>query len=126
MNLPSFRARQFPERGILVWFALVAPVLAWTVHLVALAALVRYSYNEKGATFWMHLTTALTLAVTVAAIYLAWRMIQHARDVPESDPGPEGRTRFLGELALLIGAINFMLIALEEVYLDVLHGLGRG
>jgi hypothetical protein len=126
MNLPSLHLREFPERGLLVWYALVAPVLAWTVHLVALAALVGYSYEAKGVTVWMHVVTAVTLIPTLVAMYLAWQMIRSARDTPESDPGPRGRTRFLGELAILIGAINLMLIVLEEVYLDVLHGVGRG
>ncbi|MBV8949302.1 MAG: hypothetical protein JOZ99_00385 [Actinobacteria bacterium] len=127
MNLPSLRLREFPHRGFAVWAALVTPVLAWTAHLVVLTALATYLYEGgSGVTFWMHVTTALTLAPTLVALYLAWRMVRHASEVDESDPGPEGRTRFLGELALLIGAINLMLIVLEEVYVDVLHGVGHG
>lgn len=126
MNLPSVRLREFPHRGIAVWYALVAPVLAWTAHLVVLACLVGYSYEADGVTLWMHVTTAVTLAATFLALFLAWRMIRHASETDESDPSTEGRTRFLGEMAMLIGIINLMLIVLEEVYLDVLHGVGRG
>ena len=126
MSLPSLRLREFPHRGFAVWYALVAPILAWTAHLVVLASLVGYSYEAKGVTIWMHITTAVTLAATLLALFLAWRMVRHAREYNESDPGPEGRVRFLGELAVLIGVINLVLIVLEEVYLDVLHGVGRG
>jgi hypothetical protein len=68
----------------------------------------------------------VTVIPTLVAMYLAWLMIRRADNTDESDPGPRGRTRFLGEMALLIGVINLMLIILEEVYLDVLHGVGRG
>jgi hypothetical protein len=126
VNLPSLRLREFPERGLAVWYALTAPILAWMAHLVVLSSLVGASYDRSGVTFWMHATTAVTAIATLVAIYLAWLMIRRSDDTDESDPGPRGRTRFLGEMALLIGVINLMLIVLEEVYLDVLHGVGRG
>jgi hypothetical protein len=126
MNLPSLRLREFPERGLAVWYALTAPILAWMTHLVVLASLAGASYDRGGVTFWMHVTTAVTVIPTLVAMYLAWLMIRRADNTDESDPGPRGRTRFLGEMALLIGVINLMLIILEEVYLDVLHGVGRG
>jgi hypothetical protein len=121
MSLPSLRLREFPERGFAVWYALSAPIVAWMVHLTALAALTGYSYDHRGGTFWMHVTTALTAAATVVAMFLSYRMIRRA-GATEDDPSRGGRMRFLGELGLAIGAINLALIVLEEVYLDVLHG----
>jgi hypothetical protein len=124
MSTPGLRLREFPERGFLVWYALSAPILAWLVHLIALAALTQYSYNKKGGTFWMHLTTVVTMIATLVAMWLSYQMVRKA-GAPESEPGPAGRTRFLGELGLMVGVVNLMLIVLEEVYLDVLHGVGH-
>jgi hypothetical protein len=121
MSLPSLRLREFPERGFAVWYAVSAPIAAWAVHLTALAALVEFSYDHRGGTFWMHLTTAITGTATVIAMALSYVMVRRA-GATEDDPGRGGRIRFLGELGLVIGVVNLALIALEEIYLDVLHG----
>jgi amino acid permease len=121
MSLPSLRLREFPERGFAVWYAVSAPIAAWAVHLTALAALVEYSYDHRGGTFWMHLITGITGTVTVVAMVLSYLMIRRA-GATEDEPSRGGRIRFLGELGLVIGIVNLALIVLEEIYLDVLHG----
>jgi hypothetical protein len=122
VQLPSLRFREFPERGFVVWYAVTAGIGAWTIHLVGLVALTEYSYDVPGAIWWMHITTILTGLATLLAIGLSYYMFRWGGPDPER-PTIQGRVRFLGELGLAIGVINLALIVLEEVYLNVLHGV---
>jgi hypothetical protein len=106
--------------AVLVWYALLGSIGAWTIHLVLFAAYVRYSCNAPGSTWVMHVATAVTLAMTAAAILLCRRMLRSA-DGDESSDKEAGRAQFIARLGLMIGVINFALIALEEIYLIVLN-----
>jgi hypothetical protein len=108
------------REAILVWYALLAGIGAWTIHLVFFAAYVQYSCNEDGTLWVMHLVTVVTLAMTAAAMGLCWRMLRRA-DGDESSDEEGGRAQFIARLGLMIGALNFALIALEEIYLVVLN-----
>ena len=107
------------REAILVWYALLGGIGAWTIHLVFFAAYVRFSCNEDGTLWAMHLVTVVTLAMTAAAMWLCWRMLRKA-DGDEASDDEGGRAQFIARLGLMIGALNFALIALEEIYLVVL------
>jgi hypothetical protein len=107
------------REAILVWYAVLGGIGAWTIHLVFFAAYVRYTCNRSGSLWLMHVVTAITLAMTAAALVLCRRMLLSSEgDESADDEG--GRAQFLARLGLLIGVVNFALIALEEVYLVVL------
>jgi hypothetical protein len=57
--------------------------------------------------------------MTAVAIGLCLRMLHRSEGDEDSDD-EGGRAQFLARLGLLIGVVNFALIALEEVYLVVL------
>jgi uncharacterized membrane protein len=105
--------------AVLVWYALLGSIGAWTIHLVLFAAYVRFTCNAAGSTWVMHVATAVTLAMTVVAMLLCRRMLRSA-DGDESSDEEGGRAQFIARLGLMIGALNFALIALEEIYLIVL------
>lgn len=107
------------REAILVWYALLGGIGAWTIHLVFFVSYVRYTCNAPGSLWLMHVITAVTLALTAVAIALCVRML-HSGGGDESSDDEGGRTQFLARLGLLIGVINFALIVLEEVYLVVL------
>jgi hypothetical protein len=107
--------------AIVVWYALLGGIGAWTIHLVFFAAWVQFSCNEAGTTWAMHLVTAVTLAMTAVAMWLCRRMMRSAPGGDESSDEEGGRAQFIGRLGLLIGGLNFALIALEEIYLIVLE-----
>ena len=107
------------REAILVWYALLGSIGAWTIHLVFFAAYVQFSCNEDGTLWAMHLVTVVTLAMTAAAMWLCWRMLRKA-DGDEASDDDGGRAQFIARLGLMIGALNFALIALEEIYLVVL------
>lgn len=104
--------------GFTVWYALLGSLGAWIIHLIFLASFVRYTCNVPSAKWALHAMTAVTLAMTVLAMVLAWRL-----DRTDGDEGSDrngGPLRFVGRLGLVIGASNFALIALEELYVIVL------
>lgn len=107
------------REAIVVWYALLGGIGAWTIHLVFFAAYVQFSCNEDGTLWAMHLVTIVTLAMTAAAMLLCWRMLRKA-DGDEASDDEGGRAQFIARLGLMIGALNFALIALEEIYLVVL------
>jgi hypothetical protein len=108
------------RQAIAVWYALLGSIAAWTIHLVLFVSIVRYTCNAHGYVWVMHLATLVTLVMTVVALALCWRMLQTSDgDESESDDG--GRGQFIARLGLLIGVINFALIALEEIYVIVLN-----
>ncbi|MGI9034119.1 MAG: hypothetical protein ACR2HY_10690 [Acidimicrobiales bacterium] len=107
------------RQAVAVWYALLGGIAAWTIHLVLFVSIVRYTCNAHGYVWVMHLATVVTLAMTVIALALCWRMLQ-ASDGDESGDDEGGRGQFIARLGLLVGVINFALIALEEIYLIVL------
>ncbi len=108
------------REAVLVWFALLGSIAAWTIHLLLFVSIVRYTCNAHGYVWVMHLATAVTLAITVAALALCWRMLRSSEG-DESCDDEGGRAQFIARLGLLIGVINFALIALEEIYVIVLN-----
>ncbi len=104
--------------AVTLWYALLGSIGAWTIHLVFVASFVRYTCNDPSAKWAMHAVTAVTLAMTVLAMALCWRLDRQGGDEASDRNG--GPTRFLGRLGLVVGATNFALIALEELYIVVL------
>jgi hypothetical protein len=102
--------------AVTVWYALLGGIGAWTIHLLMLTSFVRFTCNADDYVWVLHLTTAVTLAMTVAAMALSQRLVRQSRgEGVEAD-----RTRFIGQLGLVVGAVNLMLIALEGLYVFVL------
>ncbi len=104
--------------AVTIWYALVGSIAAWTIHLVFVASFVRYTCNDPNAKWAMHAVTAVTLAMTVLAMALSWRLQRRGGD--ESSDRDGGPTQFLGRLGLVVGASNLALIGLEELYIVVL------
>ncbi len=111
----SLRVRDFPDRGALVWFAIIAGVVAWVVHLTLFAALVEF-VHENGFFWLFYVGTTIAIAITLAAAWLSWLLVDSS-DEPEDAGTAGGRRRFLGELGLLVNGINLLLIVLEGSYI---------
>jgi hypothetical protein len=111
----SLRLRAFPDRGALVWFALLAGIFAWMTHLVGFAIIV--AFVDKHGYFWLfYLGNAVTIAITLFAGWLCYLMVKAGND-DESAGTPGGRIRFLGYLGLLLNGANLLLILLEGTYI---------
>lgn len=102
------------------WWAAMAGIPAWLVHLVAEASLAREAC-VRPATIWaMHAITAACAAVVLIALAGAWSF---ARLPAADDDGTDrpARLRFLGRLGLLVGALNLLLIIGEGSYVALVH-----
>lgn len=104
------------REAVLVWYALLGGVGAWTIHLMFLTSFVRYTCTSGGHVWAMHAATAVTLIMTFVAMLLSWRLVR-AGDGEDTE---RGWLPFLGRLGLLVGAINVALIAVEGLYVFVL------
>jgi hypothetical protein len=111
----SLRARDFPDRGVLVWFAVLAGIAAWVVHLTLFAALVEFVHQN--GFFWLfYVGNAVAIAITLLATWLSWLLVDSS-DESEAAGTAGGRRRFLGLLGLLVNGINLILIVLEGSYI---------
>jgi hypothetical protein len=108
------------HEAVFRWYALLGSIAAWTIHLLVLAAIVRLTCNAHRYTSVMHVTTAVTLLMAVVAITLSVRVLRSTSSHDASDTA-DGRRRFFGLLGVIIGAFNFSLISLEELYVILLH-----
>jgi hypothetical protein len=110
----SLRVREFPERGVLVWFAVIAGIAAWVFHLVLFAGLVRFVHDN--GFFWLfYVGDAIAIVITLVAGWLSWLLVQSS-DESEDAGTPGGRRRFLGLLGLIANGINLLLILFEGSY----------
>jgi hypothetical protein len=112
----SLRLRGFPDHGFLVWFALVAGIVAWAAHLLFFSAIVGFVRDE--GYFWLfYLGNGLCLLLALLATWLSWLLYRAGDDEDEAADTPGGRIRFLGGLGLLVNAINILLIVTEGIYI---------
>jgi hypothetical protein len=119
----SLRLREFPDRGFLVWFALIAGIVAWIVHLSAFAGAVEF-VHDNGFFWFFYVGNGVAIAVTLVAMWLSWLLVRAGNDAEDAGT-PGGRIKFLGLVALLVNAINLMLIVLEGSYIYFI-GTGHG
>ena len=117
------RVRQ-AGRGVRVGYALSGGIAAWMAHLIFVSSFVRYTCTTHGVTWVQHLVTAITAGATLWAMALSLQMVREAGPTDEEAGTPAGRTRFLGLLGLLFGAIDLLLILAEGFYVILVHRCG--
>ncbi len=104
-----------PLKGIKLWFAVLGGIAAWTVHLLVLSAITRFTCNQEGTRWVMDLITLVTALVTVVAMWLCVGLVRASKDDEAADT-LTGNTRFLGVFGLMVGGVNLALILLEGSY----------
>lgn len=105
-----------------VWFALLGSVAAWTIHLLSFVSLADLSTTSSTTRWAMHGITVATLAMTASAIGLSVRLGRPGGETHGRDE--RARLRFIGQLGIVIGVIDGLLILLEELYLNVIRRTG--
>ena len=101
------------------WYAVVAGIAAWTVHLLAVSSLAREACLHRRTIWVMHAITVACAAATLLAIGFAWQLARAPGGDETGDAG--SRERFLGRFGLLIGAINLLLILGEGSYVELVR-----
>lgn len=109
------RLRSRGEVGGL-WFALLAPPVAFLAQLEANYAMVS-SLCVRGERWPLHLVTLVAIAVCVAAGVVAWRAWR-ATGGPWPDyvtPAPSPRSRFMAALGGLVSALFLVLLIAQAI-----------
>jgi hypothetical protein len=94
-----------------IWLAAGLPILAWTIHLTASAALAREQCTHDSVTWVLHgLTVGLGLVCIACGLIglSVWR--RAARE------DAEGPFQFIGVLVVAIAAVNLLVIVWEGSY----------
>jgi membrane protein implicated in regulation of membrane protease activity len=114
------------KAGFTLWYALTAGVVAWMIHLVGLAAMVRLTCNDPSWDWALHGLTVVTVAFTLVGLWLAWRLERSAHVTDDSTESEPSRNRFLGRIGLTVNAFSLALILLEEIYVVAFHSRACG
>ena len=116
MSETEERAEEFHEATTVavLWFAVLAGPIAWTLGLNADYALVRIACTEQ-TMLPLHLVTLVTLPLAAAGGVVAWRAWGRAGfRWPHVKPGDElTRTRFMMALGLLGSAFFSLVIVVQ-------------
>ncbi len=116
-----------PIRGLRRWYAVLAGIAWWMVHLVAEASLARVSCLHPDLRWVMHAITIVTALGTLLAIVWSAQMLATRADADAGTERPRGagadegndpfsRQRFLGLFGVGVGAISLLLILWEGSY----------
>jgi hypothetical protein len=98
-----------------LWYGFSVGPVAWAIHIVGDAALVRYACNDPRMHWMLHGLTVATAVPTIIGLLICVRFMRRIAD-PEDAASPGGRTKFLAEVGAYIAAISLALILLEGVY----------
>ncbi|HEY3832957.1 MAG TPA: hypothetical protein VGO03_11745 [Acidimicrobiia bacterium] len=111
------------RRGIDVWYAVFGGVIMWTAHFMYLVCAEHWTHLHERWLWTLDAATVITGIGTIVAMLLSWRLVRAANGADPSGHDDAGQLTFLGEVGLLVGAINLALIALEGIYPHVIpHG----
>ncbi len=108
-------ARWVRESGFLLWFAALAGIGAWMVHITLVSAMTEFTCTKSAAEWVLHAGTVVTAVVTAAAVAMCVVAMRAATD--DDDAATlSGNIRFLGIFGVLTGVISLALILLEGSY----------
>lgn len=94
------------KRLKVTWYAFVAGMLWWAVHIAGMAALVPYSCTI-GSDVWLHVLSVVTAGLTAHAMWLGWRTWR-------SDDVGEGLS-YVGAVSVFVCLTGFVAILAEWV-----------
>ncbi len=106
-------------RGLRRWYAVLAGIGWWMVHLVVDASLVPASCAHPDVRWVMQAVTVVTALGTGLAIWWSAKMLAGGTGSGEPDDAGN-RQRFLGLFGLSVGIISLLLILWEGSYVVVL------
>ncbi len=103
------------QGGIKAWTGALVGIVAWMIHLTALASLVELTCERPAVEWVLHLTTAATAGVTLLGMWWCLALVRKSGD-PDAAGTRGGRHGFLGLFGLMMGAFSVLLILWEGSY----------
>jgi hypothetical protein len=98
-----------------LWYGFSVGPVAWAIHIVGDAALVRYACNDPRHHWWLHGLTVATAVPTLIGLAICMGVARRIA-ATEDAPSVDGRTRFLAVVGAYLAGISLALILLEGVY----------
>src|SRR4051794_6712150 len=104
------RARDSFARDVALWTGVLGAPAIWSLQFLLNYALAPWSCPNRQIV--LHLVTVVGLLLAIVGTLLSWGQWKRAGDVaPHHDEGgPFGRSRFLGALGIVVGAMFAVLI----------------
>ena len=99
----------------LMWIVALAGIGLWMAHITAVSSLVKFTCNEKGSLWWLHVATVVTALPTLLSIRVCWNLVRHSGD-DESQGTLAGNHTFVGVFGVITGGFSLLLILLEGSY----------
>lgn len=112
------------REGFRFWYAAVAGIGWWMVHLSTIAALARLRCSHPDVTWVMHGITVVLALLTAQATWWSLALLRENIDADETGRDAPAREYFLGLFGLLIGAVSVLLIVWEGAYVPFLRACG--
>ncbi|MDQ4134459.1 MAG: hypothetical protein M3179_14945 [Actinomycetota bacterium] len=103
------------ESGFLLWFAALAGIGAWMVHITLVSSITEFMCTKSETEWLVHAGTVVTAAVTVVATVMCLAAVREAHD-PDDAGTLSGNIRFVGIFGVMTGVISLLLILLEGSY----------
>jgi hypothetical protein len=98
-----------------LWYGFSVGPVAWAIHIVGDAAIVRWACNDPSYHWSLHALTFATAVPTLVGLVICTSVARRISD-PEDSASPAGRTRFLAQVGAYVAGISLALILLEGVY----------
>jgi hypothetical protein len=109
MTLQSFQLHDQPgwSQDTRLWLGILGGPAAWLIHF-NVNYLLAWVACASGSNFWLHVTTALCIAITLAALLASLQTMGPAREEHGDYESRESRRRFMG----MTGVMSSMLFGL--------------
>ncbi|MDP9019644.1 MAG: hypothetical protein M3N25_02385 [Actinomycetota bacterium] len=101
--------------GVKAWTGALVGIVAWMVHITAVASLVELTCERPAVEWALHLATAATAGVTLLGMWWCLDLVRGSRD-PDAAGTRGGRRMFLGLFGLMMGGFSVLLILWEGSY----------
>lgn len=103
------RAEGDERAPVLQWVALGTAPAVFAVHLQIGYVLIPWAC-ATGQHVWLHVVNGASVVLALWGTLLGWRVARRAEDAPHDGPGTVPRTRFLGDLAVGVGALLTLIL----------------
>jgi hypothetical protein len=98
----------------LLWFGILGGPAAWFIHFNA-NYLLAWVACASGSNFWLHVTTALCIAITGGALLAAWQTMGPAREAHGEYENRDSRRRFMGMTGVMSSVLFGLVIIAQAI-----------
>ena len=102
-----------PTSGLRLWYATLAGIFWWLVHLMVLASTADLRCLHPGVTTIVNIVTVVTALLAAHATWWCIELVRANFPGDEESSEPPGRWLFLGYFGALTGAVSVLLILYE-------------